>query len=92
MLTCPHNFSASLADDENFDTPSTPALAHALRHYFGLDGQHEAMPDAMPSTSRVAKFVQAGWVDAAFVAPWWDDAKRLARWARTGAPRPRPRA
>ena len=91
-LTCPHNFSSGRTEHDSVDTPSAPALARALLHYFGVDDLKKALPPAMPNNSRVSKLVQAGWVDAAFVAPWWEDAKALARWAQTGTPRPSPRA
>ena len=73
-LTCAHDFTDASSVE---DSPSAGAVAHALRFYYGIDAWR---PNASTSVekARVSGLWQGNWTTKSFVAPWWEDAYKLA--------------
>jgi len=84
-LTCPHNFTCThRADCERSseeDSPSADSVAHALRFYYGIDAW-QPNASAPVKKARISGLWQGNWTTKSFVAPWWEDAYKLASWAR----------
>ena len=84
-LTCPHNFTCSARgvceSSSEEDSPSADSVAHALRFYYGIDAWQPGA-SAPVAKARVSGLWQHNWTTESFVAPWWEDAYKLASWAR----------
>ena len=82
-LTCPHNFTCSKGDGTacEEDSPSADSVAHALRFYYGIDAWQPKASSPV-GKARVSGLWQGNWTTTSFVAPWWEDAYKLASWAR----------
>ena len=82
-LICPHNFSCSKGDGAacEEDSPSADSVAHALRFYYGIDAWQPKASSPV-GKARVSGLWQGNWTTTSFVAPWWEDAYKLASWAR----------
>jgi len=84
-LNSPHNFTCShRADCESSseeDSPSADSVAHALRFYYGIDAW-QPNASAPVGKARISGLWQGNWTTKSFVAPWWEDAHKLASWAR----------
>ena len=82
-LICPHNFSCSKGDGTacEEDSPSADSVAHALRFYYGIDVWQPGA-SAPVAKARISGLWQHNWTTESFVAPWWEDAYKLASWAR----------
>ena len=74
ILTCAHDFTNGSSAE---DSPSAGAVAHALRFYYGIDALR---PNASTPVekARVSGLWQGNWTTKTFVAPWWEDAYKLA--------------
>ena len=73
-LTCPHDFTNGSSVE---DSPSAGAVAHALRFYFGIDALRPSASTPVEQ-ARVSGLWQGNWTTKSFVAPWWEDAYKLA--------------
>ena len=84
-LTCPHNFTCSqravCESSSEEDSPSADSVAHALRFYYGIDAWQPGA-SAPVAKARISALWQHNWTTESFVAPWWEDAYKLASWAR----------
>ena len=80
-LTCPHNFTCTHRADCEEDSPSADSVAHALRFYYGIDAW-QPNASAPVKKARISGLWQGNWTTKSFVAPWWEDAYKLASWAR----------
>ena len=85
-LTCAHNFTcaanrAACDGSSEEDSPSADAVAHALRFYFGIDAW-QPTASAPVRKARISGLWQGNWTTTSFVDPWWEDAYKLASWAR----------
>ena len=84
-LTCPHNFTCSdravCESSSEEDSPSADSVAHALRFYYGID-VWQPKASAPVGKARISGLWQHNWTTESFVAPWWEDAYKLASWAR----------
>ena len=56
-------------------------MAHALRFYYGIDAW-QPNASAPVTKARISGLWQGNWTTKSFVAPWWEDAYKLASWAR----------
>jgi hypothetical protein len=56
-------------------------VANALRFYYGIDAWKPGA-SAPVGKARVSGLWQGNWTAESFVAPWWEDAHKLASWAR----------
>ena len=63
------------------DSPSADSVAHALRFYYGIDAWQPGA-SAPVGKARISGLWQHNWTTESFVAPWWEDAYKLASWAR----------
>ena len=73
-LTCPHDFTNGSSVE---DSPSAGAVAPALRFYFGIDALRPSASTPVEQ-ARVSGLWQGNWTTKSFVAPWWEDAYKLA--------------
>ena len=84
-LTCPHNFTCShravCESSSEEDSPSADSVARALRFYYGIDAWQPKASSPV-GKARVSGLWQGNWTTTSFVAPWWEDAYKLASWAR----------
>ena len=84
-LTCPHNFTCSgravCESSSEEDSPSAESVAYALRFYYGIDAW-QPKASAPVGKARISGLWQHNWTTESFVAPWWEDAYKLASWAR----------
>ena len=84
-LTCHHNFTCSAGgvceSSSEEDSPSADSVANALRFYYGIDAWKPGA-SAPVGKARVSGLWQGNWTAESFVAPWWEDAHKLASWAR----------
>jgi hypothetical protein len=84
-LTCPHSFNCSsravCESSSEEDSPSADSVANALRFYYGIDAWQPGA-SAPVGKARISGLWQSNWTTTSFVAPWWEDAYKLASWAR----------
>ena len=84
-LTCPHNFTCSgravCESSSEEDSPSADSVARALRFHYGID-VWQPRASAPVGKARISGLWQHNWTTESFVAPWWEDAYKLASWAR----------
>mmetsp|Transcript_20644 Transcript_20644/g.52410 ORF Transcript_20644/g.52410 Transcript_20644/m.52410 type:complete len:97 (-) Transcript_20644:417-707(-) len=84
-MTCPHNFTCShravCESSSEEDSPSADSVARALRFYYGIDAWQPKASSPV-GKARVSGLWQGNWTTTSFVAPWWEDAYKLASWAR----------